>query len=306
MNKRIRNLLPFAVIAVLFLNACGAPKATPNATETVGAIFTAAAETITAKSAQFTATLKPTETLIPSVTPTKGVTRTKGAPSKTAAPQNTCDNSMFVADVTIPDRTEMAPGTRFDKTWTVKNTGSCTWSTSYSIISGGGELMAGVKTAMTESVAPMQQVNVTVSLTAPLVAGTYTGRWRLVNAAGTVFGESLSVIIVATGDAVTETATVTPTDEGSAITATPSQTPEPSVSTATPTVPAPGVPTQTATPTVPAPVVPTQTATPTVPAPVVPTQTATPTVPAPVVPTRTATQGVIVPVVPTGTPTPRK
>ncbi|MEI7848724.1 MAG: NBR1-Ig-like domain-containing protein [Chloroflexota bacterium] len=296
MNKRIRNLLPFAVIAVLFLSACSTPKATPNPTEMIAAIYTAAAETITAKSAQFTATLKPTETLIPSVTPTVIATRTAGAPSKTVAPQNTCDNSMFVADVTIPDKTEMAPGTEFDKTWTVKNTGSCTWSTSYSLIFGSGDLMAGAKTALTQTVAPMQQVNVTVGLTAPLVAGTYTGRWRLVNAAGTVFGESLSVVIVATGDAVTETVTVTPTVPAPGV---PTQT-------ATPTVPAPGVPTQTATPTVPVPVVPTQTATPTVPAPVAPTRT--PTVPAPVVPTRTATatQGVLVPAMPTGTPTPSK
>ena len=37
------------------------------------------------------------------------------------------DKPVFVADVTIPDNTVIAPGTTFTKTWRVRNDGNCTW-----------------------------------------------------------------------------------------------------------------------------------------------------------------------------------
>lgn len=37
------------------------------------------------------------------------------------------DNSIFLADVTIPDGTVMTPGARFTKTWEVQNVGTVTW-----------------------------------------------------------------------------------------------------------------------------------------------------------------------------------
>lgn len=37
------------------------------------------------------------------------------------------DKSIFLADVTIPDGTVVAPGARFTKTWEVQNVGAVTW-----------------------------------------------------------------------------------------------------------------------------------------------------------------------------------
>jgi len=37
------------------------------------------------------------------------------------------DQSIFVADVTIPDGTVVAPGARFTKTWEVQNVGTAAW-----------------------------------------------------------------------------------------------------------------------------------------------------------------------------------
>ncbi len=272
MNTRIKVIFPLVVISSILLSACGAP-ATPNATETVAAIYTVAAQTVAARSASFTSTPKPSETPIPSITPTLTVTLTVALASSTSSvPQIVCDNSKYINDITIPDNTVMAPGTVFDKTWSVKNIGSCSWSTSYNLVFIGSEdAMKGVKTSLGQSVAPSQLGNVTVKLTAPLVAGKYVGNWRLVNASGTAFGESLSVVIVVSGDG---TMTVTPTQ--GTVTVTPAETLKP---------------TRTKTPVI--------TVTPTKPA-IDPTGTMTlvPTVIPTLVPTGTPT------IEPTGTPTP--
>ncbi|GAB4502798.1 MAG: hypothetical protein Fur0035_23540 [Anaerolineales bacterium] len=119
------------------------------------------------------------------VTPT--VTSTPGTP--TATPNAGCDRAAFVADVTVPDGTNYAPSTAFLKTWRIKNVGSCTWNTSYSLLFQSGDKMSGPDAAaFPASVAPGQTVDLSVNLTAPASAGTYRGYWILKNAAGQIFG----------------------------------------------------------------------------------------------------------------------
>src|SRR3974377_235848 len=48
----------------------------------------------------------------------------------------------FIADVSIPDGTVMAPGAPFVKTWRVQNTGTCTWG-NYKLIFAAGNTMSG-------------------------------------------------------------------------------------------------------------------------------------------------------------------
>jgi hypothetical protein len=72
-----------------------------------------------------TSTPPPTLTpIIPSLTPV--VPTSTPPPTLTPVP---CDRAAFVADVTVPDGTNFAPGTTFVKTWRLKNNGSCTWTT---------------------------------------------------------------------------------------------------------------------------------------------------------------------------------
>ena len=241
MTKKQKGIIPLTVIAPLLLNACG-PAATANPTEVVAGIYTAAAQTVAARSALSTATPQPTETSAPSTTPTTPPTATLGAPANTSAPLNTCDNSIYVSDVTIPDRTVMSPGTEFDKTWSIKNIGTCTWTTNYTINFAGGEAMSGVKTKISQAVAPLQSINVTVSMVAPDKSGDHTGYWKLANEAGTSFGMSVYLIITVNSDL---TMTVTPTRTGTPATATthPSSTPtSPVAASKTPTTPTTAAP----------------------------------------------------------------
>jgi hypothetical protein len=168
-------------------------------------------------------------------------------------PVSSCNGSTYASDVTIPDNTVMTPGVGFVKTWGLQNTGTCTWDTSYKLVFVSGDLMGGASTNLTASVGPSQQVQISVSLTAPATAGTYKGYWRLVDDTGTGFGESVTVVIV-----VSSTLTSTPT--GTLATSTPTSvatSTSTSVVTNTPVAPtatsvpqtATSVPTDTSTPT---------------------------------------------------------
>ena len=100
-----------------------------------------------------------------------------------------CDAAAFVADVTVPDGSVFAANATFTKTWRLKNVGTCTWNTSYSLVFVQGSQMGGpASVAFTQSVAPGQTVDLSVNLTAPASNGQYQGYWALKNASGTVFG----------------------------------------------------------------------------------------------------------------------
>ncbi len=123
-------------------------------------------------------TLTPTPTVPPGMTPTP-----------TSPPVSGCDKAQFIADVTVPDGTLMSPGQVFDKTWRLKNIGTCTWTTAYKLVFVGGEQMGGPAEAnLPRDVPPGSTVDLTVRLTAPSVAGTYRGYWQFKNASGVLFG----------------------------------------------------------------------------------------------------------------------
>lgn len=229
-----------SLLLAITLSACGGTES--QAAETsVAAVYTSVAQTVTAQAASVvpTSTIAPTLTPIalPSVaSPTAG---TILAPTKAAAASvSACDNSTFISDVTIPDGTIVAPGLTFTKTWLFQNSGSCTWSEEYTIAFLSGKDMDGSTTTIDTSVAPGEQVKVSVDLTAPDDEGTYTGYWILANEAESTFGVHVYVQIVVSDDA----STLTPTVTTAANTSTPTSTAIPATSTFT------SVPTDTNTP----------------------------------------------------------
>ncbi len=142
-----------------------------------------------------TATHTPTPTATvtgtpPSPTPTNTGTVTPPTPTFTATPPiSTCDKAQFVADVTVPDGTIFSPGAAFTKTWRLKNIGSCTWNTSYTLVFSSDQQMGGPASVnFPATVSPGQTVDLSVQLTAPNTAGTYRGNWMLKNASGALFG----------------------------------------------------------------------------------------------------------------------
>lgn len=160
--------------------------------------------------------------------PTATFTVTPGTITPTISPPpSTCDRAQFVADVTVPDGTTFAPGAAFKKTWRLKNVGTCTWTTAYSLIFDSGEKMGGPDAApMPTNVAPGQTVDISVNLTAPNAGGTYRGYWKFKNSVGVPFG---------IGSAGTKSFWVEIKVSG------PTPTPTTTSVTITPTTPVPGV-----------------------------------------------------------------
>jgi hypothetical protein len=150
--------------------------------------------------------------------------------------------STFVRDVTISDYTEIEAGNSFTKTWKIENTGTCTWSSDYSLEFVSGDEMDGSSTAIGESVNPGASVEISVDMAAPEDADEYTGYWQLENSGGTLFGSKFYVLIVVPD------ATSTPTVTSTAISATSTTAPTSTAMLTSTTVPT-TVPTATTAPT---------------------------------------------------------
>ena len=233
-RKFPRQILFVMLTAALFLASCGggatpAPTVDANAISTA-----AAETVMAQLSVQFTQTAlaAPSSTSLPTNTPvslptfslpTAGASPTEGAgalptvsfnttplvgvtqlaspvapPAATAALGDACNNNIFIADLTIPDGTVLKPGEDFKKVWQVRNTGSCTWDEGYSLVFIGGDTAIDpvnydIK-IKADFIAPGEDADFEIPLTAPLKEGSYQGTWRMRNDQGAYFGTLLTVV----------------------------------------------------------------------------------------------------------------
>jgi len=210
---KTKKILILFVCLALTLSACSNSKKEEEAQATINAMYTSVAQTLTVLTQESTPvpteTPQVTATLMPTATKTQALIKTA---TKVVATESLCDNAVWAADITIPDNTVMTPGQAFTKTWSIKNNGTCDWTTSYKLVFVSGNAMSGASTALTSAVASGHADNVSVAMVAPLAKGTYTGYWIMQNAAGKTFGSSVYVtIVVSTTYTATPTGTITPT-----------------------------------------------------------------------------------------------
>jgi len=195
--KKVLSIL--VLLMSVLLAACSGANQQLTPTIDVGALQTASVQTVVANvtrtaEAMPSATPEPSATLevAAAVTPVETVT-----PTLAVSPtQGLCDDAAFVSDASVIDGSQMTAGAAFVKTWKVKNTGTCTWTTGYQIIFAYNEKMGGLPTALSTEVQPGAEVEVSVNLVAPTKPGNYSGYWRLSNNNGFAFGQFLSVVIV--------------------------------------------------------------------------------------------------------------
>jgi hypothetical protein len=192
--KKKRWLLPVALLVLVSLS-CNLPfmtaQITPTVTQPTPVNATEVAQTVIAGLSTPVSTLTSTEP------PPVGATRTPEPPvvppTNTPSPTLTsrpCNQAVFIADVTIPDGSEIETNANFTKTWRLQNTGSCTWTSGYHVIFETGDRMgAPDAVAVTGGTVPNGgSVDVSVALKAPGSAGTYRGNFRLRSSDGVVFG----------------------------------------------------------------------------------------------------------------------
>ena len=192
--RRKKAIFPVLMMLLVTILACNLPLASnpANANATVTAAIKTIEFNLTATSVLLSLTPRtPTVTSTFTSTPVP-FTNTPRPPTNTTVPptpKTRCNWADFIADISIPDGTRMLPGKTFTKTWRLKNIGTCTWTTEYSIAFDSGDAMnTPLAIALPEIVPPGDTVDVSVNLTAPATPGRKTGYWKLRNPAGVPFG----------------------------------------------------------------------------------------------------------------------
>jgi len=183
----MKYLLIFSFIVILaLLPACGrnASQPTPDIelmvvqTQTAEAIEQLLSTNMVDQGSHATFTLQPdlTTEQIQTLTPTQ-------------TPKPDCTEKAKLEGETITDQANFQPGENFEKTWILRNVGTCTWTPDYSIIFLGGEQMNGESpTTIGQTVSPDGEFEITIPLKAPPNDGYYEGFWKLQNERGEQFG----------------------------------------------------------------------------------------------------------------------
>jgi hypothetical protein len=217
-------------LAALWLTACQPPRTVSTPTVKPELVLTAAAQTASVRLTQIVQ-LTPSVTPTP-LTPTPNMTQTAisstaiaeltgtasavsptprpATPTPTTQFSNAADLALFDSDVTVKDGSIFAANTAFKKTWRIKNAGTSTWTTAYALVFVQGDKMDGPDMVkLTQAVKPGELVDITVNLVAPSTPRTYRGYWRMINANGKFFNDSVYVEIVVPGGTITPVTTST-------------------------------------------------------------------------------------------------
>ncbi|TNE45044.1 MAG: SpoIID/LytB domain-containing protein [Deltaproteobacteria bacterium] len=96
---------------------------------------------------------------------------------------NPVDNAKMVGQGASPNAT-IYPKQKFNKYWTLENTGNTTWTASgkYSLVRTSGNAMGGpasITLGSAEKIAPNQQKKFAADFVAPDNAGTYSSKWQM-------------------------------------------------------------------------------------------------------------------------------
>tara|TARA_B100000700_G_scaffold182203_1_gene201044 strand:- start:93 stop:617 length:525 start_codon:yes stop_codon:yes gene_type:complete len=114
---------------------------------------------------------------------------------------NPCSNdAIFISDLTIPDFSQITSNTIINKSWKLRNTGTCDWGTGYSVAFKEGNAMTtklqhGLYPAIAGSHATIE-----IQMKTPELPGDYVGFWLLYDPEGNAFGPQLYIKISVTAD----------------------------------------------------------------------------------------------------------
>jgi hypothetical protein len=110
--------------------------------------------------------------------------------------------SRFISDVTLPDGTVVAPGSKVCKIWKLGNCGSQDWPSGTKLLHVGGDslLEHPEEPIVVDPAAANGEVDVAVNLVAPEDAGRYISYFRLCGPRGMRFGQRIWVMLVVADD----------------------------------------------------------------------------------------------------------
>jgi hypothetical protein len=184
--KRIPGVLGM-LLSLMFFTACSPTVPTSAPTPDLNPLRTEVAATVLAQVTQVLAST-------PSVTPLPSLTATdlpSSTPRPTASPMPSAtvvtlasatpkvgtDLAQWVAQ-SIADDNTFAPNQTFTMTWTLKNTGTSTWSAAYLLRYYSGNTFGALnEIAIGREVLPGGQIDISIPMKAPAIPGTYRSDW---------------------------------------------------------------------------------------------------------------------------------
>src|SRR5512134_3789707 len=175
----VKKLFIVTALLALTLSSCSGGAGTePAAATATEAPATAAPVSFTEAPPTTAAATSVTDTAAVTDTPATPLTATPtvGTPFPTNPPD--CTNSAtFVADITIPDNTNIVGGTTFTKTWRIGNNGTCVWGPTYTLSHYSDERLGAPDSVPLGLTYPGQTLDISVDLTAPNSTGTHRGNF---------------------------------------------------------------------------------------------------------------------------------
>lgn len=107
------------------------------------------------------------------------------------------DNLVFLRDITVPDGSHFSPGAPIEKSWELRNDGSCAWIHGYYVQLRDGDQPLGAvpKQALPEA-QPGETVTLTIEFIAPKQPGSYRSFWKAYAIGGEPFGVGFYIDIV--------------------------------------------------------------------------------------------------------------
>ncbi len=175
-DPRIYRTFALLISVLLLVSACGSSQQSAIATSVAQTVQ--AGESLTKIANVPPATQTPAApgvetTLAPAITPTAAATLVS------APVDPNCVKASLVGE-NPPDQTILTPGQYFWKTWTLQNTGTCTWTTAYQLVFWNGDrLGSSISYALPDDVAPSETTDISIYLQAPDTGGSFTGFWRI-------------------------------------------------------------------------------------------------------------------------------
>jgi len=112
----------------------------------------------------------------------------------TPEPSPAC--ARFLEDITIPRGFHLKTHQKFVKTWRFRNEGAAAWPEGTQLIFIGGDKLSEDDFVDVPALKPFEEVNLSVNMTCPKIAGKYVGYWRLTQPNGTRFGQRIWCEIV--------------------------------------------------------------------------------------------------------------
>ncbi|MDR3573526.1 MAG: NBR1-Ig-like domain-containing protein [Anaerolineaceae bacterium] len=218
--RKLSTTISFILLSTMLLSACSLGVLPTSQSQDLAPMNTAQAKTIVALSVQLTEAAPQATQPLQATSAATQLSQSTAAASNTPVPSDTpaatdtqvptasltpvgsvpnvqitqvaplpCDRFDFVSDITVGDYTNFNPGATFTKTWRLRNSGTCTWDSSYKLVYDSGYSLSGpASVALPGTVAPGQLVDVSVTLQAPYNIGTYRGFWKLQDPSGVRFG----------------------------------------------------------------------------------------------------------------------